>query len=728
MRQPDTATPTPPVGHQLEAATDLRSLFDTLAERAWIIGLCVVVALLGAAYYAKRAPRSYEATATVQVEQEAQRLVKIEQAVKEDLRALEIMNTIVQKLSSQPLLERVLETNDLANDPQFAGVPAPGKPQATQEQMLGRLAGMVKASLRRNTRLIDVKVAYSNPVQAAKIANSVVDQYMNQDFELRSSTTRGAFAFLKAESERLKKKLEASEQALQLYREEVGSVSMVQGDDVVLPQLRELNLRMAQAKGESIRLKTAYEQVQNSGSNVWEMLNAPQIVGDPAVIEARSIVAKLDSDFALVRQRYLEQHPKYIQAASQLEEARRALSNSVLKAAESLRVAYENAGGAEKGMDQTIRSTEEAALKLSQKAIRYNLLARDVESDRALFDNVLNRLKETSLTTDIQSEKIRVIAPATPPGVPASPRVPIIFGASLLAGLLVGGMLTFGLGALDTSFRTVEEAEQYLRQRVLGAIPRLREVKKSGRPLLETADGQSQGVEAFRTLRTSLTLLGRQRDRRAFLFTSALPREGKTFSSLNFAASLARQGLRTLLIDADLRNPSVANYLTANSGQELDGVTDYLLGEKTLAGIVRKEEKLEHFYWVPGGRFSPDPGELLAQGKFNDLINEALREFDRVVIDSAPIQAVSDTLLIADETQTTVLVVHGGSTPRKSVARCLQLLQNSGASIGGIMLNLLPRRRGRGYDYYGSYYTHCRKAVKGQPKARKPTAAQLQND
>src|ERR1035438_23899 len=582
MRQPDSGTSASPVNPQVEPPTDLRSLLDTLAERAWIIGLCVGIALAGAAYYAKHAPRSYEATVTVQVEQEAQRLVKIEQAVKEDLRALEIMNTIVQKLSSQPLLERVLETNDLANDPQFAGVPAPGKPPATREQMLGRLAGMVKGTLRRNTRLIDVKVTYSNPVQAAKIANSVVDQYMNQDFELRSSTTRGAFAFLKAESERLKKKLEASEQALQLYREEVGSVSMVQGDDVVLPQLRELNLRMAQAKGESIRLKTAYDQVQNSHNDISEMLNAPQIGGDSAVIEARSIVAKLDSDFALIRQRYLEKHPKYIQASSQLEEARRALSNSVLKAAESLRVACENAVSAEKGMDQTIRSTEAAALKLSQKAIHYNLLAREVESDRALFDNVLNRLKETSLTTDMQSEKIRMIAPATPPATPASPKLPIIFGASLLAGLLLGGTLAFGLGALDTSLGTVDVAEQYLRQRVLGTIPRIRGVKKSGRPLIQTEDGLSHGTEAFRTLRTSLALLGRQRDRRAFLFTSAVPREGKTFNSLNFAASLARQGLRTLLIDADLRRPSIANYLTANSGQELDGVTDYLLGRKTL--------------------------------------------------------------------------------------------------------------------------------------------------
>src|ERR1035437_2910971 len=164
------------------------------------------------------------------------------------------------------------------------------------------------------------------------------------------------------------------------------------------------------------------------------MLNAPQIVGDPAVIEARSIVAKLDSDFALVRQRYLEQHPRYIQAASQLEEARRALSNSALKAAESLRVAYENAQGAEKGMGQTIHEAEDAALKLSQKAIHYNLLAREVESDRPLFDNVLNRLKETSLATDMQSEKIRLISPATPSAVPASPRVTVIVGAALQIG------------------------------------------------------------------------------------------------------------------------------------------------------------------------------------------------------------------------------------------------------------------------------------------------------
>ena len=242
------------MNQQFEPPTDWGTLYSVLTERAWIIGLCVALALLGAAYYARRAPRIYEATATVQVEQEEQRPVKIEQG-KEDLRTLEVMNTIVQKLCSQPLLERVLATNGLAIIPQLAG--ADEKPPASREQLLARLAGMVKASLRRNTRLIDVKAAHPNPLLAAQIANSVVEQYLSQDFDFRSASTRGDFAYLHAESERLKKKLETSEQALQAYREEVGSVSMLKGDDLLLPQLRELNLRMAQAKGESIRFKTA---------------------------------------------------------------------------------------------------------------------------------------------------------------------------------------------------------------------------------------------------------------------------------------------------------------------------------------------------------------------------------------------------------------------------------------------------------------------------------------
>jgi capsular exopolysaccharide synthesis family protein len=192
---------------------------------------------------------------------------------------------------------------------------------------------------------------------------------------------------------------------------------------------------------------------------------------------------------------------------------------------------------------------------------------------------------------------------------------------------------------------------------------------------------------------------------------------------MNFAASLAQQGLRTLLIDADLRRPTIAGHLESVHGQELAGVTDYLLGRQSLSELVHPKDGIENFFWLASGSPPANPADLLAQGKFKNLIVEALTEFDRVVIDSAPINVVSDTLLIADLVHITVLVVHGRNTPRKEVLRCVQLLQKGGASMGGVVLNLLPRRRSRDYSNYRvSYYggpSKIRK-VEAPPLNRQP--------
>lgn len=677
-------------------------MLDTVVDRIWLLPACAGVLLLAGFWYCHRTTPMYEATATVQVEQEEQRVVKIEQVLKEDLRTQETMNTIVQKLRSQPLLERVLASNGVNTASALLG--SSETPGATSQRLAPRLAGMAKATLRRNTRLIDVTVANPDPRLAARLANSIVEQYMIQDSEVRSSSTRGAYSFLKEESERLRKKLEASEQALQAYRESAGSGSMLQAEDIILPQLRELSLRVTQARSDTIRLKAAVEQLQAAGTNVWAIVTNPQIAADPAVIESRSNLAKLENDFALLKQRYKPKHPKYIQAVSQLEDSRRSLSNCVFKAAESVRIAYDNALATEKGMEKSFAEAEASALKHSQQAIRYNLLTREAEADRALFANVLNRLKETSLSTDMQPEKIRVVAPAMVPDLPARPNTRLVLAGALLAGLLLGCALALCLGFWDTSFQTVEDAEDFLHLPVLSTILKLRDLRKAASPILPTQGTRAPGAEAFRTLRTSLAMLGREAERRTFLFTSALPQEGKTFSSLNYAASLAAQGFRTLLIDADLRRPSVAKLLA--DGEELPGVTDYLLGRKALAEIIRPEVSQENLFWVSAGHMAPNPAELLSQGGFRELVRQALEEFDRVVIDSAPVHAVSDTLLIADCAQTTVLVIRGGSTPRKAAARCAQLLIQAGAVLGGIFLNRLPRGHRRSYGYYGYTYDY----------------------
>jgi capsular exopolysaccharide synthesis family protein len=714
-----------------EPGGELKDLINKLLDRAWLVSLCVIVALLAAAVYYKRAPRIYQATATAQVEQEEQRVVKVEQIVKEDLRTVEVLNTIVQKLRSQPLLELVLQTNGITDAATLFGrKPQTNDSAMSSDQLVGAFSGMVKTSLRRNTRLIDVTVSHPNPELAARLANSVVEQYLTQDFQVRSISTRGAYTFLNDESQRLKKKLETSEQALQAYREEVGSVSMLQGGDFVMPQLTELSLRVTQAKSEAIRLKSSYDQVNAARTNLLEMLTAPQIVADPAVADARALLAKLENDFALIQQRYKAMHPKYIQATTSLEEARRGLNVAVYKAADSLRVAYENAVSTEKGMEDSFREAQDKALKVSQQAIRYNVLAREVESDRALFDSVVNRLKETSLTTDLQPEKIRVVEPATVPSGPASPKLKIIFGAALIGGLMMGCALALGLGMLDSSIKGVDDAEQYLQLPVLASIPRLREVKKSHKNLVAADGNASQGAEAFRTLRTALAMLGKEEVRRTFIFTSTLPQEGKSFTSLNFAASLAQQGLRTLLIDADLRRPSIGTYLEpeAEEDEELPGLTDCLVGRMQLLEVVRSVEKVEHFFWMPAGHFAPNPAELLGNEQFSKIIVEALKTYDRVVVDSAPIHAVSDTLLIADKIQTTVLVLHGGKTPRKPVARCVQLLQGAGAQMGGIVMNLLSHRRGHGYGYYDSYYYYGHYGYYGKDGKRKKKSSRSKSN
>jgi len=704
--------------------TDLHSLTQSLWQYGWIIVLCVVFASLGAAYYYKNVPRIYLATAILQVEQEVQRVVKIEQVVNEDLRGKEMLNTIAQKFCSRPLLERVVETNMLAKDPEFV-VPVEGQ-IIDKEVLITKLEGMVQSSLRKDTRLVEVSVRHRNPKLAAKIANSLVEQYLNLDLDMLSASTKGAGAFLRDEADRLRKKLDASERVLNEYRMKVGSVSMQGAQGTGFPELQELSVRLASAKTDTLRLKAAYDQVLKAKSNVWQLLELPQITADSAVNEARTILAKAESDFELVRKRYKEKHPKYPQATSLLESARNSLSNAVVKASESLRVACENAQATEQGLAKSQHEAEVAALRICEQSIPFTFLAREVDSDRALFESVMNRLKETSLTTELQPEKIRVVQPATIPEIPVSPTFKGTFGLGILGGTLGGFVLVFFLNALNTSIKSVDDAESYLGLPVLATVLKLRSKGTNRRALALGEDTNSAGVEAFRTLRTSLSMLGQGAERRSFLFTSALPLEGKTFSSVNCAVSYAQQGLRTLLIDADLRRPKVAEYMAEGAQEDLPGVTDYLLGLKNMTEIFRPNKDFEKLSWIPAGKCVPNPAELLAQGKFKGLLDEALHHFDRIVVDSAPIHAVSDTLVLASTVQTTVFVIHGGRTPRAVVGRSVQLLEGAGASLGGVVLNQLSPRGAKGYYYYyhdAGYYSDG--ARNGKNKKDKKTLTQL---
>jgi capsular exopolysaccharide synthesis family protein len=423
-------------------------------------------------------------------------------------------------------------------------------------------------------------------------------------------------------------------------------------------------------------------------------------------VEVSTAVARMQNDFAVIKQRYREKHPKYILAKSSLEGLQGQLAATVLKVRsriqESKRIAYENDLTAKSGLEAELHEAETNSLQLSDSAVQFNVLNRERDADKALFESVLNRLNETTVAQNLAPDRIRVIQTALVPDVPASPKVKLIFALALFGGLAAGLGISFLLYSIDTSFRTVDEVEHHLGLPVLGSVPKLQKAAEGEANKLVAAEGSnSPGAEVFRTLRTTLSMLGREKDRRTYLFTSSLPGEGKTFTSVNYAVSLAQQGLRVLLVDIDLRRPMIEEFFNGKKNQ-LPGVTDYFLGRKKLNELVVQHKDVPQLSWIPAGTIVPNPAELLMQADFQQLLNEGLAGFDRIVIDTAPLLPVSDTLLLAGKVQTVVLVVHGCKTSRKAVERSVQMLNNASAPLGGVVLNLLPNRRYSGYYY--SYY------------------------
>jgi polysaccharide biosynthesis transport protein len=686
---------------------DLHGFIRLLLDKGWLIVSCIVLAVIGAAWYVQRAPRIFEAVNTVQVEQEDRKVVKAEQVVSEDMRGLEILNTIAQKLCNTYLLEQVLATNHLL--PAEAPALADGSNALTREEAVKRFARNVKTSLRRNTRLIDISVRDTNAYVAAQLANSLVENYLGEDAQTQHATTEDASAFLKREAKAQEIKLEASEQALQDYRRKIGAVSLQESQDIVTPQLQDLNKRLTQSKANLVQAQGAFQDSLKMSTNIEEVMAYPQIATDPDVVQISSEVERQTDNFVLVRLRYREKHPRYILASSSLEALKQQLAATVLRARarmqEGLRIVYQNALTSQQGLELELHGTETNAMQLSDSAVRFNVLAREVESDKAQYDALISRLGETAVAEKITPDRIRVIQKASAPDRPVSPKVKLIFALAILGGLALGLGLSFVLSSVNTSFRTVDEVEHYLTLPVLGAIPKLPKGASDSCKLVAAGDGNSAGAEVFRTLRATMSMLGREENRRTYLFTSSLPNEGKTFVSANYAACLAQRGLRTLLVDMDLRRPMVEEFFTGKR-HHLPGVTDYLLGRSKFEEVCRQHEDVPKLFWIPSGGAVPNASELLAQADLKQMLSEGLAQFDRIVIDTAPLLPVSDTLLLASKVQTVVLVVQGCKTSRKAVERSVQFLKRANGSIAGIVLNLLPNRRFSGgyhYSYYHGY-------------------------
>jgi succinoglycan biosynthesis transport protein ExoP len=681
--------------------SDIRATLLLLREKIWLIILCVLMAgVAGVTYFILRPP-IYRAQAVIRVEPGGQKVLKEDEHGVLDLNHDEIIKTIEQTLTSSELLLQLVRRNDLDKYPAFL----PGlKRPASDNRVVEELAKQISVHVRRGTWLIDIGVEDRSPVLAQKIADLLMSEFARENFRRHVEGSEMASNFLLEKAQGLKAKLAQSEEALQNFKEAHQSGALGEQENTVVEKLHTLNRLVTEAEATRLKLEADYGQIKKLGSNPPPgLLSIPSIAGSPAVVELEKKVAEKEAEVATLTEIY--KHPIHTGAIKQLRALKAILDRTILQAAQEVTSAYESAVAMEKKMEEALQEQEVAALQLSRMSISYNVLRQEVDSDRALYESILTRLKETDATKDNVQHAIQVVSHPLLPERPVAPHKMQILFLSIFGGLALGCGLALLLRMLDRSFRTPDEAERFLGVPALADIPKALKISSDDDCLVLVKQPGSAAAESFRSLRAALSLLPKDEMCKTFLFTSALPSEGKSFCAINCAVAFAQQGLKTLLIDADLRLPSIERVFFNKAFDEaaVKGLAD-ILTDETILDAATRPTRIEKLSVLCAGHQVFTPAELLGSDACGQLIQEATAKFDRVVINSAPIQAVSDTLLLAGHVQAICLVISPQSSA-EIVFQAVQKLGHARSKLIGFVFDRVSLRHDADYTYPYSQIT-----------------------
>ncbi|HTQ31128.1 MAG TPA: polysaccharide biosynthesis tyrosine autokinase, partial [Opitutaceae bacterium] len=511
---------------------------------------------------------------------------------------------------------------------------------------------------------------------------------------------------LLAEVKRDSATLQTSEEKLEAYRKKYNAVSLEDQQNIVVDRLRELNRQAVEAQNTRLAIEPEAEQVRSlSAAGPDQLLGVHQVADNQEIVDLRQQIALQKAQVATLAKRYGPLHPTMIQAQSHLQALQSSLDAALRRAADRIIQSYEAAKATENALKAALAEQEKVSMQLDQIAIPYHALEREVQANSTVFQKMLATLKQVDAQhslmtlTDADGFDIRTIEQPMVPARPVRPRSKLILALSVVAGLFLGCGSALITRALDNTVSSVDAAESFLGLPVLTTVPRSRHQRLTAQPVLIKYPASAE-AEAFRSLRTSLSLLPGQEEQRCILFTSAVPGEGKSFCSLNTAAALAQQGFQTLLIDGDLRRPSLQRLLVA--WNENPGLTDCLQRPDLFPSAVQPTS-MENLFCLGDRKYRPGGAELLGRDGLRAILQRAQTIFDRIVIDTAPLMAVSDTLYIAKNVSTLCLVVHAGRTPRRLVRRAIKHLDEiAKCTATGVILNKADRRTAAGSYYYYS--------------------------
>jgi len=727
---------------QDEDEIDLRAILSKLWRGKWIIAVSTVIAALMGFLLASQYEPRYTARTKVMFDIGETNIVDVGQAV---VRLDETLENQVEVLQSTALIERVVDRLDLQNHPAFnpalreveeslldgvrnaitippglvevlrnAGILAPPAPppDAAEAEARLRLAviNQVRGSLTLRpidwTKVIEIGVTSGDPRLAALIANTMASEYIVDQLDAKLEATREATAWLSDRVEELRIRVETAEQAVETARAEL-SLETGQSLEITQAQIQALNATLSAARAEETGARSLYGRLVQALEEDEDLGSVTEFRASPLIEGYREEEEALLSQQAALSAQVAEDHPARLRVDARLGEVRATLRREAERIVEAARLDVEAAGTRVSTLEDELRSLESRALAQSQETLQIRQLEREAEASRVLYENFLGRLKETSEQEALQTADARVLSRAEIPFSANSDRSSRTQMLSVIMGLAAGVGIVFLLDKLNNTFRSPAQLEQMTGAYVLGALPDVgRRLHRKEVISYFRAHPKSALAEAVRSLRTSILFSDIDNPPKSIMFTSSVPKEGKSTSSMLVALASQQMGKSAIIVDCDLRLPSLAHLLPVTTGEH--GLLSAIEGTVTIEDAIHRDPEtgLDVLMTTPiEPRSSVNAADILSSKRFQDILEQLKSRYDLVILDSPPTLVVADARILASHVDAIVYVVHWDRTPRDAVLEGLREMRAAKAPVIGVAFTRLNERRAarNAYDGYAHY-------------------------
>jgi capsular exopolysaccharide synthesis family protein len=683
-------------GHQQRSFQDYLLI---LRERIWYIVVVFLVVFSSSLVYTLSDTKIYQSTATVQIlRREATPMQSIQQVTDNDIRSAEDLNTQIKVIESGTIIQRVVER--IKGDDLRAFL-APYERTAADTTFVAETVAKNRKVIPQRLTLV-VTVAYQHPDRfvAAKVANLFVEEYLNNNQRLRNMDLTRAVEDLQVTVDDQRKKVDQLAQKLQAYKESSKTVSLDQRKDIISESLKVANLE-AQKAGVVLQAAEArLNQIKEYRAKGLELTGLAFIASQRLIEELMQQLAARTIEVAKLRERYRDKHPEMIAARRSFDQTRLELERAVNSVCDQVESEYKSALTNSQARQRELDKAKAESLELDRVGVEYTQIEREYLTQNQILQNIVARKSETTMTSGFATQNARVVdraAPA-PENKPVSPNVPLNLGLGVVGGLGLGLAFAFFVAFIDDRVKSSYDIEGVVGLPLIGIIPQIRKMEVAEKAQIVATNADRQVAESFLTLHSSLRLKDESKNAKCILTTSTIPGEGKSFITTNLALTFASHGDRVAIVDCDLRKPNIHKSLRI---ENLKGVIDLCAGKATLDDVIVRNVH-PHLDIVPAGGRAKNPTQVLNSKGFEVMLSDLRKRYDRVFIDTPPLAAVSDALIILPLVDGSIFTIYFNKVRRKaaqfSAKKLLEAnVPNFGAVLNGLNLAV------SGY-YYAQYY------------------------